>query len=155
MARVKPIYKKAEIYISRLKNVLYEIYGEKLISAVIFGSYVKGDFSMNSDIDLLLVVENDEENPRKRLYNFYEIIDKLSFNMQWIISPIILTLEEAEKFSPLYLEIFENHEVLYDKGFFAKLCTKLQDYIRQGKIAKKSFRGYNYWWIKDEKEISI
>jgi predicted nucleotidyltransferase len=48
-----------------------QLYGDRLNKIILFGSYARGDFNQDSDIDYLVVL-NDEE------VNSYEEIDYLS-----------------------------------------------------------------------------
>lgn len=53
--------------IKEFKEELKEVLGEKFMDLILFGSYARGDFSTDSDIDLLLIVKerlSSEEKER-------------------------------------------------------------------------------------------
>ena len=53
------------------KRELTEILGDKLVDVILFGSYVRGDYTDESDIDVLIIVKErptiDEENKISKL----------------------------------------------------------------------------------------
>ena len=61
--KIKPILKEFKI-------ALKKIYADNMKQTILFGSYARGNFHAESDIDLLVVLEN-MENP-------YTEIDKIS-----------------------------------------------------------------------------
>ena len=58
------------IALEELKQVLLEAYGERLRGMYLYGSYARGDFSEDSDIDLLVTLEGEVRPPKE--------IDRLS-----------------------------------------------------------------------------
>jgi len=53
------------------KRELTEILGNKLVDVILFGSYVRGDYTNESDVDVLIIVKErptiDEENKISKL----------------------------------------------------------------------------------------
>ncbi|RKY72143.1 MAG: nucleotidyltransferase domain-containing protein [Candidatus Latescibacterota bacterium] len=43
--------------VSRVKECLIETYGEKIKQVILYGSYVRGEAAMDSDIDILVLVD--------------------------------------------------------------------------------------------------
>lgn len=155
MREKRPIYKKVDKFVLEIKDFLEEIYGENLLAAIVFGSYPRGEFSMNSDIDLLIIIKKSSNRMRERLNEFYQKVEEKLGETRWILSPIILTEQETKRFSPIYLDILEHHLVLYDRGIFSVLTKKLTEYLKQGKIEKRTLSDHTYWRIKNEEEISL
>ena len=92
------------------------------VSVVIVGSYARGDFNEWSDIDVLIIVENEHPNPLKR----YNKLVKLLVNPEYAkIEPIIITKKEfvkgLERKNPLIIEALEKGIVIKDKlGLFSR-----------------------------------
>jgi len=45
--------------LQRLKICLQEIYGDRLLKTILFGSHARGEASGDSDIDVLVVLKGD------------------------------------------------------------------------------------------------
>ena len=63
----------------KLSRKLKEKFKDKIEEVIVFGSYDRGDFNEDSDIDLLIVVNDDkiEEDIRKVAYSFIPEIGRL------------------------------------------------------------------------------
>lgn len=51
--------------LSELKQGLIHIYGEQLKAVILYGSYARGDYDAESDIDVLVVLKNYEQYGRE------------------------------------------------------------------------------------------
>ncbi len=89
--------KRIEQLVKRVKGYLIKMYGEKIREVILYGSHVRGEATRDSDIDILVLVD-ESLNPfevRKSLSDFlFEIL-----------------LEEGELVSVITLpeHFFENH----------------------------------------------
>ena len=74
--------------VEKFAEEIKKIYGTKLIEAILYGSCARGDFSPDSDIDvmILLNVSMDEINEeRKRIY---DTSDKLDLEYDVVFAPV-------------------------------------------------------------------
>ncbi|MEW6685111.1 MAG: nucleotidyltransferase domain-containing protein [Candidatus Edwardsbacteria bacterium] len=83
---------------------------------IIFGSYVRGDMNINSDLDVLVVTEEEVENPRKESI-------RIRRALKGILMPIDIlvvqedTLEEIANIPGLiYREAIRNGKVVYESA---------------------------------------
>lgn len=76
-------------FVDKVKQLL----GPSLIKLRIFGSKVRGDFDMESDIDILLVVESEDWHVRGEIIN---IVAEVNLEYSCNISPVIYTSREHE-----------------------------------------------------------
>jgi len=95
------------------------------VTAVVFGSYARGDFNAWSDIDLLVVTDTPlPPNPLKRL----DVVEECFLEASGV-EPVILTISEfAEKLrkrDPVAVEAVEKGVVVLDDLDFAKLVKEL------------------------------
>jgi len=79
----------------------------KIKKAILFGSYVRGDFNEWSDIDILIIVDEiDEINPIKRIEKVMDCLMKYSS-----VEIVILTVKEYKekklKNNPIIIECEE------------------------------------------------
>jgi predicted nucleotidyltransferase len=54
--------KKVKGILAGIKKYITDIYGDKIKKIIIYGSYARGDATKNSDIDLLLVIDESLES---------------------------------------------------------------------------------------------
>jgi len=50
--------KKVKSLMAKLKKGLAELYGPRLKAVILFGSYARGDYNKNSDLDVMIVLDN-------------------------------------------------------------------------------------------------
>ncbi|MFM5890339.1 MAG: nucleotidyltransferase domain-containing protein [Dolichospermum sp.] len=80
------------------------LYGNNLKQVILFGSYARGDFTSDSDIDILIVTQKKLSKPeREQLINF---ISDVSINDDILINFIEMLTQKFElEQSPLLLNI--------------------------------------------------
>lgn len=69
-----------------VKKELQRLYGNRLAKVILFGSYARGDFREESDIDFLVVLNDEEIDVGKELKFMSHPIYKISFDNDIIIS---------------------------------------------------------------------
>lgn len=75
--------------------------GAKLLETRLFGSVARGTFTPQSDIDILVIVQDDEKASREVIIDL-----AVDINLQYdvVISPVVMS---AERFSrPLFQETY-------------------------------------------------
>lgn len=79
--------------LQKLRCYLHELYGDRLISLILFGSQARGDADPDSDIDMLVVLEGQvapwAENERTA-----EFVSKLCLDYSVVICNIFISSEE-------------------------------------------------------------
>ncbi|MEM2733130.1 MAG: nucleotidyltransferase domain-containing protein [Candidatus Bathyarchaeia archaeon] len=130
LGRIKEPYRSL---LSRLLDKLLAHFGNNLVSFVIYGSVARGSAKPDSDIDILIVANALPKSRMERQKIFLEVERTLEpeINDLWgkglhiDFSPIILSVEEARRFRPIYLDMVEDAVIIYDKGdFFKGGCLK-------------------------------
>ena|SRR5450759_2772392 len=117
-----------------------------LLSIVLFGSTVKGDSTITSDIDVMVVCDS--------LINDWRARDNMSLALTEEIEskysiPIHMTLVSKDEFSqaidsvyPLMLEIYDANEIIYDKNnFFSQSLKNFERNLNKWH-AKKIEKGF-------------
>ena len=140
--------------IERLLNELLKVFRDDLISVVVYGSVARGTARKDSDIDVLIVVEELPRSRFERLSMYMKAEENLDPLLNELlnrgyavtISPILKTKREAERISPLYLDMVEDAIIVYDKnGFFEEILKRLR-----GKLmelgAERVWIGKKWYW---------
>ncbi|AMM53809.1 nucleotidyltransferase domain-containing protein [Pyrococcus kukulkanii] len=84
-------------------------FGGSIESIVLFGSYARGDYSEDSDIDVLIVGDVD-------FYEIMEIVTDILLEYGELISPILLGPEELRKRKDSFIKtILTEGKVVYSK----------------------------------------
>lgn len=130
-------------------------YGSRLVSVVVFGSVARGTQTFDSDLDLLIIAKRLPKGRMRRIGQFVAIENKINSFLEVLqkkegintyLSVIIKTPEEAEKGSPLFLDMIEDAKILFDKdSFFEKVLNKLRNRLRE-LGAKRIWRGNAWYW---------
>jgi predicted nucleotidyltransferase len=91
--------------LKELKQELARLYGERLKSVYLFGSYARGDFDSDSDVDVLIVL-SDFQTYGAELRRTSELIGKLSLKHDKTVS-VVFTRESEWRMDklPLLLNI--------------------------------------------------
>ena len=128
-----------------LRNFLKQEFNQDLISIILFGSIVKGNFTSTSDIDVLVVCETPPKDWRARDKMVMELTEDIEIKYA---TPIHMTLVSKDEIShaiesayPLMLEIYDANEIIYDKNnFFKQLTMDFEKNLRRWH-AKKIDKG--------------
>jgi len=94
------------------------------VTVILVGSYLRGDFNVWSDIDVLVIVEDEDPNPLKR----YDKIIPILMRFDIPIEPVIITKKEffkgLNKKNPLIMEAMKIGKVFADDLHIFKCLNK-------------------------------
>jgi hypothetical protein len=136
-------------------KIMKEEFKDDLISVVVYGSVARGDNRNDSDVDLLIIMKNLPKDSMLKRIRLFEtkVEDKLNLDEYWkmgyyiSLSPVLKTPEEAEKFSPLYLDMVYDAVILYDRNyFFTRILQKLRDRLKE-LGAERVRMGKKWYWV--------
>jgi len=128
----KEIFKKADLF----KKECLKKYKELIKTIFIFGSYLRKDFTKESDLDILVllddtkmrITEEFKDSVADYLYNVAKDIDKrLHVQPPWTVTEFWDMVRISH---PLLLTILRDGWALYDQGFFIPMKKLLE----RGKI---------------------
>ncbi len=114
--------------ILELETALKQKLNNDLLSVVLFGSIVKGNFTSTSDIDVLVICEAPPKDWRERDKMVLELTEYTEMKYTTPIHMTLVSKDEIlysiESVSPLMLEIYSANEIIYDKDSFFKQLLK-------------------------------
>ena len=84
------------IIINAFVNRCNMLFGEKLSDVRIFGSYARGDYCSESDIDIMIILCMSEDEVRKSLDDICKIASELELIHNVTISPVLMSSAEYD-----------------------------------------------------------
>lgn len=91
-------------FIKKVKEIL----GDRVKKIILYGSYARGDFNKNSDVDIMILTDLNE----KEIEEYRDKISNIAFEIQLeeeiYISPIIKNIDkynERIKIIPFYMNV--------------------------------------------------
>ena len=81
---------------------VHEIYGEKLRTVILYGSYARGDFRPDSDIDIMILVDLSDDEIRRKGHMLSDVTFNYNFNNNLEIMPIVKNADHFHKWVRAY-----------------------------------------------------
>jgi len=100
-------------YLSDLKR----IYGSHLKSVILYGSYARGDFNSDSDIDIMLLVDLSDEEIEAFSDKLSELGYEYNVNSGIWMMPIVKNIEHFKHWVaayPFYSNVQKEGVILYE-----------------------------------------
>ena len=91
---------------------LSKVYGKHLKSVILYGSYARGDFTEESDIDILILADI----PSNKLTDYREHIDTLCGDLLWEYGIVISAIEKDTETYNRYSHILPFYKNIAKEG---------------------------------------
>jgi len=143
-----------EDLLAALLQACFHVYGERLVTVALFGSYGRGTMRPDSDLDCLIVVEGLTDGRMARVREFSAVDRAMAgailaaqrAGIHTQLSPHFKTPLEATKGSVLFLDMTEDAKLLYDRdGFFAGVLKRMRDRL-DALGSRRIWRGTRWYW---------
>ena len=99
-----------DVICSRVVDCYKKIYGDKIHGIYLYGSYARGDFNEDSDIDIAAIVEGEEPVWDKRRENLITKTGEIDLEYDVFISPKVISVHYFDKYfaeKPYYQNILK------------------------------------------------
>jgi uncharacterized protein len=94
-----------QLALERVKQALTQIYGERLSAVYLYGSYARGDYHKDSDVDLMIALKG-EVNPTQEINRLSKVLSDISLDYDVLIASY--PVSEAwlqERHGPLFVNV--------------------------------------------------
>lgn len=84
------------------------IFGDTIDGIILYGSYARGDYSDDSDIDITAIVRGNRIDLQKKLKEVWELSADIGLEHDVVISPTVIPFDEYEQYKeklPYYKNI--------------------------------------------------
>ncbi len=84
------------------------VFGNDVVQIILYGSYARGDFTDDSDLDLAAIVVGPRRELQQKLKQVWDISSDLELEYGIIISPVVIPYDEYMKYKddvPYYRNI--------------------------------------------------
>lgn len=143
-----------------VRSAVQTLYGNRLVSLAVFGSWARQAATADSDLDLLVVARNLPPSRMKRAREFRPVEAATAFERSQFwgpnrpaieLSPVFKTPEELKAGSPLYLDMTLWCVVLHDRDHtLHDYMTTLRGRMKSLGSIRKSFKGGSFWDYKPD-----
>lgn len=97
-----------DLILKAISKAYHEVYKTKLVSIILYGSYARGDYQKDSDVDIVAIVKGNREELQSELKKIWDVSSDLELEYGTIVSPTVIPYEEFEKYKddlPYYRNI--------------------------------------------------
>ena len=98
-------------------ELLCKIYGEHLKTVILYGSYARGDYTENSDIDIMVLLDMNDMDIKKYRHEVSGMTYDFNMDYDLDIKPIVKNREHFNKWVdvyPFYTNIEKEGVKLFD-----------------------------------------
>ena len=78
------------------KEELVRVYGKELVELILFGSYARGDFNEESDVDFALVLRNPDISPAEEIFKTSNISLQLELKYGLMLSTLPVSFQKKQ-----------------------------------------------------------
>lgn len=80
--------------ISQIVEAYRDIYGQAIKNIVMYGSFARGDFDDESDIDFAAIVEGERQELQKQLEKVWDKASDIGLEYDAVVSPVVIPNDE-------------------------------------------------------------
>lgn len=97
-------------------DMMLRIYGDRLVKIVLFGSYARGDFHDDSDVDYLIVLADEVVSTFTEVKHVSPLKASYYLTTGITISPVVVAASQlAESMKPFFKEVRKDKKLIYER----------------------------------------
>ncbi len=86
------------VLLKEIAAIYRKVFGDDIVKIVLYGSYARGTFDAESDIDIVAIVKGEREELQRKLREVWVLSSDLELEYETILSPTVIPYEEFEKY---------------------------------------------------------
>lgn len=90
-----------EKILKKIVIIYRNIYNQNLCDIYLYGSYARGDYNEESDIDIVAIVKGDRQELQDQLKEIWEAVSDLELDYEVVISPTVIPYSEFETYKDI------------------------------------------------------
>lgn len=94
----------------QIANCYKTVYGDSLVVILLYGSYARGDYDKDSDIDITAIVKGNRVDLQEKLKEIWDRSAEIGLEHDVVVSPTVIPYDEYEKYKtilPYYSNIMK------------------------------------------------
>ena len=109
--------KRIEDIVYRFVQMMKLIFGSNLDKVIVYGSYARGNYRKNSDVDVMILVDLPENEIKKMENTVYDVAFDIEMDTGVDISPVIKSRQQFEYWVdtlPYYRNVREEGATVFE-----------------------------------------
>ena len=86
------------VLLKEIAAIYRKVFGDDIVKIVLYGSYARGTFDAESDIDIAAFVKGEREELQRKLREVWVLSSDLELEYETILSLTVIPYEEFEKY---------------------------------------------------------
>ncbi len=93
---------------TQMVELYRNVFGNSIVEIILYGSYARGDYDSDSDIDITAIVQGERRELQDKLKYVWDVAFDIGLENDIIISPTVIPVHEFDKYKirlPYYRNI--------------------------------------------------
>ncbi|MCI8396314.1 MAG: nucleotidyltransferase domain-containing protein [Clostridia bacterium] len=102
--------------INQLLELIDEVFGDRVKKVILYGSYARGDYKKNSDIDIMILTDLNKDELIEYRDRLWDLAYDIELENNVILSPLVKNIDKYNKrieVIPFYMNVQKEGVVLY------------------------------------------
>lgn len=97
---------------TQMVSIYRNIYGDALTGVYLYGSYARGDFEKDSDVDIVAIVKGERSALQDKLRTIWDLSAEIGLEYDIVVSPTVIPYDEFEA----YKEVLPYYRNIVNEG---------------------------------------
>lgn len=89
------------IILNHIYKAYHDVYGKNVATILLYGSYARGDYNNDSDIDIVAIVYGERYDLQQKLDKVWDVSSDLELEYGTIVSPTVIPFNEYMEYKEI------------------------------------------------------